>query len=122
MLLALSEGKAMNMIITEAACAYINAAIEKQQGKGFRLSVKKTGCSGYSYVPSVVETVIESDQLIEQAGLALYIDPLWQHLLDDIKIDVVEDMKSGLKQKKLMIANNKEAGRCGCGESFHIDK
>ncbi len=112
----------MNMTMTDAAATYIRAAIEKQQGKGFRLSVKKTGCSGYSYVPTVVSTIIETDLCVKQAGLDLYIDPLWQHLLDDINIDVVEDMKSGLKQKKLTIVNNKEAGRCGCGESFHIEK
>jgi Fe-S cluster assembly iron-binding protein IscA len=31
-------------------------------------------------------------------------------------------MKSGLKQKRLVIENKQEAGRCGCGESFHLDK
>lgn len=112
----------MNITLTASARDYIAAAMQKQNGVGFRLSIKKTGCSGYAYQPSVVDAVPASHECITIDGIALYIDPVWAHLLTDIRIDLVEDMKSGLKQKRLTIENQKEAGRCGCGESFHLDK
>lgn len=111
----------MSVIVTDAARDHINAVVQKQKGQGFRLSVKKNGCSGYAYLPSVIETLKEGDHQVSANGITLFIDPLWQHLLDDITLDVVEDARSGLKQKRLMITNTKESGRCGCGESFHID-
>ena len=44
----------INIHFTEAACAYIKKMIEKKNGLGLRLSVKKTGCSGHAYLPVVV--------------------------------------------------------------------
>lgn len=110
----------MTIEITDAAKQYIQAAIEKKSGFGFRLSIKKTGCSGFAYQPSVVETVNSGDTATVVNGITLYLDPLWMHLLASVRIDFVEETKSGLKQKRLMIENKQEAGRCGCGESFHL--
>lgn len=112
----------MNIEITDSAKHYLQSAIAKQSGCGFRLSIKKTGCSGFAYQPSVVDTVNPQDQCLVVNDITLYIDPLWAHLLTDIRIDYIEDMKSGLKQKRLLIENKQEAGRCGCGESFHLNK
>lgn len=112
----------MRLNVTDAARDHINAVVEKQQGQGFRLSIKKNGCSGYAYLPSVVDAVKTGDHRVIVNEVTLFIDPLWQHLLEDITIDVVEEVRSGLKQKRLMITNAKEAGRCGCGESFHVDE
>lgn len=111
-----------NITFTDAACSYIKKMLEKEHGLGFRLSVKKTGCSGYAYQPTIVTTPIENDIAIEIApGLTLFLDPQWLHCLEDLQVDYVEDAKSGLKQKRLLFTNAKETGRCGCGESFHIE-
>lgn len=110
----------MTIELTPAARDYINAAMQKQQGIGFRLSIKKTGCSGYSYLPSVVDAEPASHLSTVVDGITLFIDPVWAHLLNDLRIDLIEDMKSGLKQKRLTIESQQEAGRCGCGESFHL--
>lgn len=110
----------MTIELTPAARDYITAAMLKQAGIGFRLSIKKTGCSGYSYLPSVVNEVPASHLSTSIDGITLYIDPVWAHLLNDLRIDLVEDMRSGLKQKRLTIESKQEAGRCGCGESFHL--
>ena len=50
-----------SITVTEAACEYIKKMLEKQPGADFRLSVKKTGCSGYSYVPEIVATCRPDD-------------------------------------------------------------
>ena len=110
------------MTLTEAASIYIQSAIAKEQGLGFRLSIKKTGCSGYSYLPSVVKEVNPQDQVMEtDHGVTLYVDTAWLDLLRDVQVDYVEDTKSGLKQKRLIFTNPNESGRCGCGESFHVE-
>lgn len=113
----------VEITFTEAACAYIKKMLEKSHGAGFRLSVKKTGCSGYSYLPKIVETINPADISLDiEDGLKIFVDPLWLHLLQGVQVDYVEEEKSGLKQKRLVFTNPKESGRCGCGESFHIEK
>jgi iron-sulfur cluster assembly protein len=107
--------------LTESASTYIKKIIEKEQGIGFRLSIKKTGCSGYSYVPSVIHKINSDDCVIEtSSGLAIFIDAAWLSLLQNLNVDYVEEEKSGLKQKRLIFSNPNEASRCGCGESFTI--
>lgn len=112
--------------VSEAASTYIKKMLAKDNKNGvecgFRLSVKKTGCSGYSYVPALVEAPVAGDVLIKQVEFNLYIDKAWQTLLNGLCIDYLEEEKQGLKQKRLVFTNPQEANRCGCGESFHIEK
>lgn len=109
-----------NITLTPAAIEYINKMIAKEHGIGFKLSIKKTGCSGFSYVPSIVTELKATEVQTEIQGVQLILDPVWMHLLEGIQIDYLEEDKTGLKQKRLVFTNPKEAGRCGCGESFHI--
>ncbi len=110
------------MMITTAANEYIKKMIEKNNHGVFRLSVKKTGCSGYAYLPQVNEEINPHDSKHEiENGLIIYIDTAWLHLLQDVQIDYVEENKTGLKQKKLIFTHHNEKGRCGCGESFHLE-
>lgn len=110
------------LTISERASDFIQQMLEKNPGSVFRLSVKKTGCSGYSYLPSL-STTVYPDDVVQQTekGVCIYIDPTWRALLEGIQIDYVEDNNVGIKQKKLVFINPKEASRCGCGESFHLE-
>src|SRR5437667_44745 len=82
------------------ASGYIKKMLEKKQGKGFRLSIKKTGCSGYSYVPEIVDQINPLDAVHETEGVTVYLDTTWLHLLQGLHIDYLEEDKSGLKQKR----------------------
>jgi iron-sulfur cluster assembly accessory protein len=111
-----------NLTVTPAASAYLKHALAKASGVGLRVSIKKTGCSGYSYLPAIMETVNANDVAVQVAdGVTVFLDSTWLHLLDGVTIDYLEEEKSGLKQKRLVFTNKKESGRCGCGESFHIE-
>jgi iron-sulfur cluster assembly protein len=111
-----------NVVFTQAASAYIKKMLAKAPGTSFRLSIKKTGCSGYSYLPSTTDKILSSDTpLIISDDVTIYLDTTWLHLLEGVQVDYVEEEKSGLKQKRLLFTNEKESGRCGCGESFHIE-
>jgi iron-sulfur cluster assembly accessory protein len=111
----------MNTVLTTAACEYIKKMLAKNNGAAFRLSIKKTGCSGYSYVPEIMAAINPADTVFETNDIKIYFDTSWLHLLKDLHIDYVEEEKSGLKQKRLLFSNPKEVGRCGCGESFHVE-
>ncbi len=121
----------MNLPVTftPAAVAHIQTMLAKENKKnettkksaiGFFLSIKKTGCSGYAYVPTIVYTAPENAlHYITAEGLAVWIDRESERLLQGIVVDFVED-KTGLHQKRLVFINPNEKGRCGCGESFTV--
>jgi iron-sulfur cluster assembly accessory protein len=109
--------------LTDAALAHIKQMMAKQiDSIGFRLSIKKTGCSGYAYVPAIIEKVTESDiHFVAREQLNVYIDSASESFLKDVIVDYVADSMEGLKQKRLVFNNPNEKNRCGCGESFTIE-
>lgn len=111
-----------DITFTDAACEYIKKMLKKSNGAGFRLSIKKTGCSGYSYFPTIVEKANSADISFELGtGLKIFVDAVWLELLQGLQVDYVKDEKSGLKQNRLVFTNPHESSRCGCGESFHVE-
>jgi iron-sulfur cluster assembly protein len=110
--------------LTDAAVTHIhNLMNEEKDAIGFRLSLKKTGCSGYAYVPEIAKKLIENDiHFVAQNNLQVYVDPTYQDFIKGLLIDYVEETKAGLKQKRLVFINPREQSRCGCGESFTLEK
>lgn len=109
--------------LTDTAAQHIKKMLKKTHNSvGFRLSIKKTGCSGYAYVPTIVEHVMPNDlHFTVQEGLPIYIDPACENFIKGVVIDYVADNTLGLKQKRLVFINPNEKNRCGCGESFTIE-
>ena len=87
--------------------------------KVIRLSVKKTGCSGLSYVIDYVKAPLEQDIVTPLMDDCLIcIDKASYPYLKGIQIDYV---KQGLSQK-FVFNNPNQTGQCGCGESFTVDE
>lgn len=108
--------------ITKDAELHIQKMLTEKNGLGFRLSIKKTGCSGYAYVPALIEKVETNDlHFVTESGLAVYVDPQCESLVKNLVIDYVVEEGHGLKQKRLVFINPNEKNRCGCGESFTIE-
>jgi iron-sulfur cluster assembly protein len=110
--------------LTLAAVEHIQNMLEKDpKGIGFRLSIKKTGCSGHAYVPKIINTVVENDiHFLAQNDLPIYVDPDCKTFIEGTIIDYVSDENdTGIKQKRLVFINPNEKNRCGCGESFTIE-
>ncbi len=105
--------------VTEAADKHIlNCLGKNPQYSGIRLQVKKTGCSGFSYVVDYVESPNADDLVFQQtAGYTIYIAKNSYPFLKGIGIDYV---KQGLNSK-FIFKNPNQTGECGCGESFTID-
>lgn len=87
--------------------------------KAVRLSVKKTGCSGLSYVIDYVKAPLEHDIVMPLVDdCVICIDKGSYPYLKGIQIDYV---KQGLNQK-FVFNNPNQTGQCGCGESFTVDE
>jgi len=104
--------------LTETALKHILsylATIEK--AKGIRFSVKKTGCSGLSYVVDYVEEINDLDLVLPLAShYLIYVDKKSYPYLNGMSVDYV---KQGLNSK-FVFSNPNQTGQCGCGESFTV--
>ncbi|MFQ5792731.1 MAG: iron-sulfur cluster insertion protein ErpA [Acidobacteriota bacterium] len=83
---------------------------------GLRVRVVGGGCSGFQYQLALDDQASPEDQVYEQDGVKLFVDPSSATYVDGTEIDYVEDiMGSGFR------FNNPNAkGSCGCGESFQV--
>ncbi len=104
--------------LTDAARQHIVNYLAKQvDAKGVRLSVKKTGCSGLSYVVDYVAQAEPTD-FIQQLpnDYILCVDHSSMPFLNGLEVDYV---KQGLNAK-FSFKNPNQTGACGCGESFTV--
>lgn len=105
--------------VTEAATRHLVSFLSDQEGSiGLRLSVKKTGCSGLSYVLDYLTRAEDKDLVFPFTGSwQIYIDRSSYPYLKGMNIDYV---KQGLSHK-LVFNNPNQTGQCGCGESFTVE-
>ena len=103
---------------SDAAKTHVLSYLRKQAScKGIRLSVKKTGCSGLSYVVDAAPSIKESDYCFPFTDVfQLLVDKSSYPYLKGVSIDYV---KQGLNYK-LIFNNPNQSGQCGCGESFIV--
>jgi iron-sulfur cluster assembly accessory protein len=105
--------------LSEAAQRHILTYLNKvPHSMGVRFSVKKTGCSGFSYDVEYVESPKEND--IAQplsTRYQIFIDKNSYPYLKGMHVDYVQE---GLNYK-FVFSNPNQKGQCGCGESFSVD-
>jgi iron-sulfur cluster assembly protein len=106
------------MTLTEAAADRIRALLAKR-GKpavGIRVGVRSRGCSGLTYTLEYADEKGKFDEVVEDKGVTVLIDPKATMFIIGTEMDYVEDkLQSGFTFR-----NPNEKGRCGCGESFHV--
>ncbi|CAN5388341.1 iron-sulfur cluster assembly protein IscA [soil metagenome] len=102
--------------VSSAAIAHITKAIKKRgTGIGMRLSMEKSGCTGYSYSITYVDEAIATDHVYPIGdSLTVYIDAKYFPYLKGIKIDYIRE---GINQR-FKFTNPNEKASCGCGESI----
>lgn len=115
-----AQQKIPEIHVTEAAVKHIVSYLEKNsEYSGIRLSVKKTGCSGLSYVVDYVVSPSEEDLVLALTEEYLVcIDKNSYPFLKNMRVDYV---KQGLNYK-FVFNNPNQTGQCGCGESFTVDR
>ncbi len=105
--------------LTDAAAARVRklmAAAGEEPVLGLRVGVKTRGCSGLSYFVEYAKDQKKFEDVVEDKGVRIFIDPTAVMFLIGTEMDYVEDkLQSGF-----VFSNPNEAARCGCGESFSV--
>ena len=84
---------------------------------GVRVSVKSGGCAGMSYVMEYLKEINPSDEVIEDKGVKVFIDPAAVMYLLGTEMDYKKEEFSS----SFVFNNPNETERCGCGESFKVN-
>lgn len=103
--------------ITPAAAQQIRQVLdERGHGLGLRVTVKPSGCSGYSYVLDFADQATNDDVPFEEHGAKVFVAPQALDMLDGSEVDYVSE---GLN-RFFRFNNPNVKDQCGCGESFSV--
>ena len=83
---------------------------------GVRVGVKSGGCAGMSYVMEYATDIKPNEEVIEEQGIKVFIDPKAIMYLLGTEMDYKKENFSS----QFVFNNPNETERCGCGESFKI--
>lgn len=107
----------MNLTLTENALSEVRKFIESESvgaDGGLRVRVVPGGCSGFQYGMNIEEAPQATDEVVESAGLRVFVDMFSAQYLENVQIDYVNSvMGSGFT-----FNNPNASGGCGCGTSF----
>ncbi len=104
--------------LTDAAAARVQ---EIMQGAakplyGLRVGVRNGGCAGMSYTMEMAEAPAALDEIIEDKGVRILIDPKAVLFLLGTRMDFKRDKLSA----GFVFENPNQTSACGCGESVAI--
>ena len=83
---------------------------------GVRVGVKSGGCAGMSYVMEYAKEIKPNEEVIEEKGVKVFIDPKAIMYLLGTEMDYRKEKFSS----QFVFKNPNETERCGCGESFKV--
>ena len=110
----------MKQVITlsDNAANRIKEIMSNNQTKsvGVRIGVKSGGCAGMSYIMEYAKEINSTDEIIEDKGVKVFIDPGAIMYLLGTEMDYKKEQFSST----FIFKNPNETERCGCGESFKI--
>ncbi len=104
--------------LTDAAALRLNEIMTEAQGKylGLRVGVTNGGCAGMAYTMNYAEETNPSDEVMEDRGVKIFIEPKAILFLIGTELDF-ETTKLG---SRFTFRNPNETAACGCGESVSI--
>ena len=108
----------MKQLITlsDNAASRIKEILSNDETKsiGVRVGVKSGGCAGMSYIMEYAKEINPTDEIIEDKGVKVFIDPSAIMYLLGTEMDYKKEQFSST----FVFNNPNETERCGCGESF----
>ena len=107
----------MSIKMTPAAVDRVRTFLANRgKGVGLRLGVRTSGCSGMAYVIEFADELESDDQVFEEQGVKVIVDPKSLLYLDGTELDYTkEGLNEGFK-----FNNPNVKDMCGCGESFNV--
>ncbi len=106
--------------VTDAAATRVKELVERGEDNvvGLRVGVRTGGCSGLMYQVEYAQEVKPFEETIETGGVKVFVDPTALMYLIGAEMDFRESkFESGF-----VFNNPNETDRCGCGESFTIQR
>jgi iron-sulfur cluster assembly protein len=106
--------------VTEKAAEKIRELLSKEgvppETGGLRVGVQGGGCAGLTYAMRLENQARDRDQVIEEYGARIFVDPKSLAYLDQTTLDYQETL-----MRRGFVFQNPQASRsCGCGSSFTI--
>ncbi len=104
--------------LTDAAAARVKAIMDRAEKPyaGLRVGVKNGGCAGQEYLLEYAETAAPLDEVVEDKGVRILVDPKAILFLVGTEIDY----ETTRLASKFVFRNPNETDACGCGESVTI--
>ena len=106
------------MRLTDAAATRIRELTERSDKPiaGLRVGVKNGGCAGMSYTVEYADEIKKSDEIVEDKGVKVLVDPKAVLFLLGTEMDFKVDKMSAT----FVFNNPNQTSACGCGESVAI--
>ena len=106
------------MRLTEAAATRIKAVMAKAEKPvaGLRVGVKNGGCAGMEYTMEYADAVKPTDEVIEDKGVKILVDPKAVLFL----LGTEMDFKTEKLSSQFVFNNPNQTSACGCGESVQL--
>ncbi|TBN54555.1 iron-sulfur cluster assembly accessory protein [Hansschlegelia quercus] len=106
------------MTLTDRAAARVRAVVEKSETPlaGLRIGVKTGGCAGMEYTLDYAAEAGPLDEVIEDKGVTVLIDPKAVLYLLGTEMDFVTEKLT----QRFTFSNPNQTSACGCGESVAI--
>jgi iron-sulfur cluster assembly protein len=104
--------------LSEAAAARIHEIMAGADGAyvGVRVGVTNGGCAGMSYTMDYAQAAAPLDEVVEDKGVKIFIDPKAIMFLVGTEMDFVRE-KLGAR---FVFNNPNQTAACGCGESVTL--
>jgi len=104
--------------LTEGAAARLAEIMAKADGQyqGVRVGVTNGGCAGMSYTMEYAAEAKPFEEVMEDKGVKIFIDPKAILFLIGTELDFVQE-KLGAR---FVFNNPNQTSACGCGESVQI--
>jgi iron-sulfur cluster assembly protein len=106
------------MTLTDAAAERVKSIIARSEKPiaGVRVGVKNGGCAGMSYTMDYAESVDPRDEVVEDKGVRVLIDPKAILFL----LGTEMDFRTTKLASQFVFNNPNQTSACGCGESVAI--
>ncbi|MCW5691388.1 MAG: Fe-S cluster assembly scaffold SufA [Pseudolabrys sp.] len=106
------------MRLTEAAATRIKAVMANADKPvaGLRVGVKNGGCAGMEYTMEYADAVKPTDEVIEDKGVKILVDPKAVLFL----LGTEMDFKTEKLSSQFVFNNPNQTSACGCGESVQL--
>lgn len=105
------------MTLTDAAAARVREImVSKPEAVGLKIGLKKGGCAGMEYTIEWAEEAGKFDEVVEDKGAKIIIDPMATLYILGTEMDYKVDKLSA----QFVFNNPNQTSACGCGESVEL--